>query len=178
MRGTLGGNLGEFGPLLLDLADGTLDGLFGGVAPLPPALISLGTDVNQGAIVPTDLRQTYAEFDPIYEADETIATLEFSHDFGALTLTSVTGYQETSFLTQTDYNWTVAAHRLQRAGGGGADGRIRRRADQRDRSARCSARWTAASATSARSRATTISRIRKRISGRRSCACLRSSMGR
>ena len=54
------------------------------------------------------MRQTYAEFDPIYEADETIATLEFSHDFGQLTLTSVTGYQETSYLTQTDYNWTVA----------------------------------------------------------------------
>ena len=108
MRGTLGGNLGEFGPLLLDVADGVVDGLFGGVAPLPPALINFGTDVNQGAIVPSDLRQTYAEFDPIYEADETIATLEFSHDFGPLTLTSVTGYQETSYFTQTDYNWTVA----------------------------------------------------------------------
>jgi iron complex outermembrane receptor protein len=108
MRGTLGGNLAEFGPLLLDLADGTLDGLFGGVAPLPPPLIALGTDVNQGANVPADLRKTFAEFDPVYEADETIATLEFSHDFGALTLTSVTGYQETSYFTQTDYNWTVA----------------------------------------------------------------------
>jgi outer membrane receptor protein involved in Fe transport len=110
MRGTLGGNLAEFGPLLLDLANdpAPLDGLFAGVAPLPPALVALGTDVNLGAIVPADMRKTYAEFDPVYRSDETIATLEFSHDFGRFTFTSLTGYQDTSYLTQTDYNWTVA----------------------------------------------------------------------
>ena len=107
MRGTLGGNLGEFGPLLLDLADGAVNNSFFG-APIPPQLISTGTDVNMGSIVPADLHQTYAEFDPIYEADETIATLEFSHDFGSMTLTAIGGYQETSFLSQTDYNWSVA----------------------------------------------------------------------
>jgi iron complex outermembrane recepter protein len=107
MRGTLGGNLAEFGPLLLELADGVVDNSFFG-QPLPPALIATGTDVNTGGVVPTDLHQTFAEFDPIYEADETVITLEFSYDFGPLTLTSVTGFQETSFLSQTDYNWTVA----------------------------------------------------------------------
>ena len=40
---------------------------------------------------PPDLRKVSAEFDPTYEADETIATLEISPDFGGLTLTSVTG---------------------------------------------------------------------------------------
>ena len=54
---------------------------------------------------PPDLRKVSAEFDPTYEADETIATLEISYDFGGLTLTSVTGYQDTSFLSNTDYNW-------------------------------------------------------------------------
>jgi iron complex outermembrane receptor protein len=114
LRGTLGGNLGEFGPLLLDLESlpgqpPVLDGLFLGFAPIPPALIVAGRDVNQGAIVPNDVRQIYAEFDPIYEADETVATLEFIHDFGNLTFTSLTGYQDTSFFSQTDYNSTVAA---------------------------------------------------------------------
>ena len=107
MRGTLGGNLGEFGPLLLDLADGTVNNSFFG-APLPPQLIQYGTDVNSGSVVPADLHKTYAEFDPIYQADETVATLEFSHDFGNLTLTAVGGYADTSFLSQTDYNWSVA----------------------------------------------------------------------
>ena len=107
MRGTLGGILGEWGPLLLDLGDGTPDGSFAGF-PLPPALINTGTDVNTGSPVPRDLHKTFAEYDPIYRADETIGTLEFSYDFGPMTLTTVAGYQETSFLSQTDYNWTVA----------------------------------------------------------------------
>ena len=103
MRGTLGGILGEWGPLLLDLGDGTPDGTFAGF-PLPPALINTGTDVNTGSPVPADLHKTYAEYDPIYQADETIGTLEFSYDFGPMTFTTVAGYQETSFLSQTDYN--------------------------------------------------------------------------
>lgn len=107
MRGTLGGILGEWGPLLLDLGDGTPDGSFAGF-PLPPALINTGTDVNTGSPVPRDLHQTFAEYDPIYQADETVGTLEFSYDFGPVTLTTVAGYQETSFLSQTDYNWTIA----------------------------------------------------------------------
>jgi iron complex outermembrane receptor protein len=112
MRGSLAGNLAEFGPLLLDLASlpgesPVIDGLFLGLAPIPPALVQLGTDVNQGAPSSTSLRETYAEFDPTYQADETIATLEFVHDFGSLTLTSLTGYQETTFVGRTDYNWST-----------------------------------------------------------------------
>ena len=90
MRGTLGGILGEWGPLLLDLGDGTPDGTFAGF-PLPPALINTGTDVNTGSPVPSDLHKTFAEYDPTYKADETVATLEFSHDFGPMTLTTVGG---------------------------------------------------------------------------------------
>jgi iron complex outermembrane receptor protein len=107
MRGTLGGILAEWGPLLLDLGDGTPDNSFAGF-PLPPALIATGTDVNQGSPVPSDLHKTFAEYDPIYQADETVATLEFSYDFGPMTFTTVAGWQETSFLSQTDYNWTIA----------------------------------------------------------------------
>ena len=107
MRGTLGGILGEWGPLLLDLGDGTPDGTFAGF-PLPPALINTGTDVNTGSPVPADLHKTFAEYDPTYHADETIGTLEFSYDFGPATLTMIGGYQETTFKSQTDYNWTIA----------------------------------------------------------------------
>jgi iron complex outermembrane recepter protein len=106
MRGTLGGILAEWGPLLLDLADGTPDGTFAGFT--LPALINTGTDINTGSPVPRDLHKTFAEYDPIYKADETVATLDFSHDFGPVTFTAIGGYQETSFLSQTDYNWTVA----------------------------------------------------------------------
>ena len=60
--------------------------------PLPPALINTGTDVNTGSPVPADLHKTFAEFDPIYEADETIAhagvlarlRLDDLHDSGGL----------------------------------------------------------------------------------------------
>lgn len=107
LRGTLAGNLAEFGPLLLDLADGAVNNRFYG-APIPPQLILTGTNLNQGAIVPADLHKTYAEFDPTYQADETIATLALVHDFGSLTLTSLTGYQQTTFVGRTDYNGSVA----------------------------------------------------------------------
>jgi iron complex outermembrane receptor protein len=91
LRAALGGTLGELLPLVAGF----------------PALIAPGTDVNQGGFVPADLRQVYAEYDPTYEADETIATIELMHDFGSMTLTSVTGYQETSFAATTDYNWAA-----------------------------------------------------------------------
>jgi len=91
-RGTLGGNLAE----QLALALGY------------PALIQPGTDMNQTALNPPDLRKVAAEIDPTYKADETIATLEFSHDFGRYTLNTVSGYQDTSFVGQVDYNWNAA----------------------------------------------------------------------
>ena len=174
MRGTLGGILGEWGPLLLDLGDGTPDGTFAGF-PLPPALINTGTDVNTGSPVPSDLHKTFAEYDPTYQADETVATLEFSYDFGPMTFTTVAGYQETSFLSQTDYNWTVAGlpyngPAVPAFGGGIPISEI-------DRSAARLAQ-PATSATSACSRATTISRTRKPTSGRPRCACPRSSRAR
>jgi iron complex outermembrane receptor protein len=70
-----------------------------------PELIALGTDMNAGFQNPRDMRTVSAEFDPTYEADETIVTLEITHDFGNLRLTSITGYQETKFVGRTDYNW-------------------------------------------------------------------------
>ncbi len=103
LRGTLGGTLGELLPLVVP-----------GAAAV--ALIAPGTDMNAGAVVPNDYRKVSAEFDPTYEADETIATLEFFHDFGSITLTSVTGYQETTLVSRADYNWVAGT--LDYNGGG------------------------------------------------------------
>jgi outer membrane receptor protein involved in Fe transport len=93
-RATLAGVLAELVPIIQQSQG----------VPLP-GLVLPGTDINQAFVNPADLRKVSAEFDPTYEADETIATLEFVHDFGTITLTSVTGYQETTFVGRTDYNW-------------------------------------------------------------------------
>ena len=103
-RASLGGTLGELLPIVL------------GPAVAPAALIAPGTDVNQGALVPTDLRQVNAQFDPTYKADETIGTLEFIHDFGPITLTAITGYQETTLVSRTDYRWLVVPNNYNGAG--------------------------------------------------------------
>jgi len=104
-RGTLGGVLAELVPFIQQQQG----------VPLP-GLVTLGTDLNAGFVNPQDLRKVSTEWDPTYEADETIATLEFVHDFGSLTLTSVTGYQKTQFVGRTDYNWNSPVARYN--GGG------------------------------------------------------------
>jgi iron complex outermembrane recepter protein len=93
-RATLGGTLGE----LLPLVQG---------AP-QAALINVGVDGNLNVPNPRSLRQVAADFDPTYEADETIVTLELRQEIGAFTLTSISGYQETSFIGRTDFNQNVA----------------------------------------------------------------------
>lgn len=92
-RGTLGGNLAELLPIIASF----------------PALTLPGTDLNATVINPPNLREVYAEFDPTYEADETIVTLEFTHNFDQFTFTAVAGYQETSFVGRTDYNWNAGS---------------------------------------------------------------------
>jgi outer membrane receptor protein involved in Fe transport len=51
-------------------------------------------DYFAGAINPTDLRQVSQDIDPEYFVEEWNASFEFSHDFGGMTLTSLTGYQQ------------------------------------------------------------------------------------
>ncbi len=99
-RGTLGGTLGELLPLVLAAQVPGAQNL---------ALIAPGTDGNLNVLNPANLRQVAADFDPTYKADETIVTLEISQEIGAFTLTSITGYQETSFVGRTDFNQNMAA---------------------------------------------------------------------
>lgn len=87
---------------------GTLGGVFAeqlGLVLGYPTLVMPGTDLGADAVNPPDLRTVAAEFDPTYESDETIATLELTQELGQFTLYSVSGYQDTSFLARIDYNW-------------------------------------------------------------------------
>ena len=58
---------------------------------------------------PNDLRDTISDFDPIYEADETLVTLVVSHELDKHTLHLVTGYQDTEVDSQMDYQWSVGS---------------------------------------------------------------------
>jgi iron complex outermembrane recepter protein len=93
-RGTLGGTLGELLPLVF------------GAPQL--ALINPGVDGNLNVPNPQSLRQVAADFDPTYEADETIVTLELRQELGDFTLTSISGYQETTLISRTDFNQNMA----------------------------------------------------------------------
>jgi iron complex outermembrane recepter protein len=58
---------------------------------------------------PSGLREVSMDYSPSYYAEETIATLEFNHDFGELKLTSLTGYVEGNFDASYDGDTTVAS---------------------------------------------------------------------
>ncbi|MFK8050664.1 MAG: TonB-dependent receptor [Halioglobus sp.] len=58
---------------------------------------------------PDNLREAISEFDPIYESDETMVTLNVSHSFARHTVSFVAGYQDTTVLSEQDYQWSLAA---------------------------------------------------------------------
>ena len=68
----------------LGVVTGTLPGGFG------PAAI----DYFRGAINPANLRIANQDVDPSYFVEEYNGSLELTHDFGSVSLTSLTGYQE------------------------------------------------------------------------------------
>ena len=71
----------------------------------PLSLFQLGS--NERNAVPADVRKVASEQDPLYEADETLATLTIKQGLGDnYSLTFVGGYQDTSVLSQMDYQWT------------------------------------------------------------------------
>ena len=87
------------------------DALIGGLAGDPAlgsalSLFQLGS--NERGTIPADIRKVASEQDPIYESDETLATLTIKQRLGEEhLLTFVGGYQDTSVLSQMDYQWTV-----------------------------------------------------------------------
>ncbi len=73
----------------------------------PLGLFTYGN--NSPGEEPRDLRKVFADFDPIYEADETLVTLDIAHEIGDYTVALVAGYQETTVLSRMDYTWNVGA---------------------------------------------------------------------
>lgn len=71
----------------------------------PLGLFEYGS--NNPGEEPRDLRKVFADFDPIYEADETLVTLDIQHELESHTLALVAGYHETSVLSRMDYTWNV-----------------------------------------------------------------------
>jgi iron complex outermembrane receptor protein len=55
---------------------------------------------------PDDLRKVRSEFDPEYNSDETLVTLNISHSLGNHTLALVAGYQDTTVESEMDYQWS------------------------------------------------------------------------
>ena len=56
---------------------------------------------------PSDLRKVNADYQPVYESDETLLVLELKHSFELYTINAIAAYQETSVLSRQDYLWTV-----------------------------------------------------------------------
>lgn len=79
-----------------------------------PGSFAAGVDYFAGAVNPTDLRVVNQDVDPTYRALEESATLEVSHDFGALSLTSLTSYQRIKRDILNDFDRNVATVSLLR----------------------------------------------------------------
>lgn len=81
------------------------------LAPLAAGLAlgsSYGPDIYNGVVNPADLRTVSVDFNPTYQADETIAMFNITHDFEKFSVKLTGGYQESSVNSRTDYNLTVA----------------------------------------------------------------------
>lgn len=73
----------------------------------PLGIFPFGT--NSSSEEPRHMRKVNADFDPIYEADETLVTLGLEHEMGDHTLALVAGYQDTTMYSRMDYTWNVGA---------------------------------------------------------------------
>ncbi len=71
----------------------------------PLGIYEFGSNVR--AYNPTDIREVYTEFDPTYESDETLVTLNISHAFDKHTMNIVAGYQETTVESEQDFLWNI-----------------------------------------------------------------------
>lgn len=74
--------------------------IFGGaIGVFPP-----GGNIYAGAPNPTDLRKVAADYDPTFFGSELLGTLELQHDFGPVSLISLTGYSRGKTEANTDYD--------------------------------------------------------------------------
>jgi len=57
----------------------------------------------------SDPREQWMDFTPQYKVEDTIISFELNHDFGDLTLTSLSGYHSSELDAMNDYDFTVAS---------------------------------------------------------------------
>lgn len=57
----------------------------------------------------SDPRKQFLDFTPAYEVEDLMASFEINHDFGSMTLTSLTGYHSSDLNARNDYDYTVAS---------------------------------------------------------------------
>jgi len=79
---------------------GLLPSQLGIFAPTPPL-------ANNQSANPRDMRKVNMDYEPKYDADETLVTLRFEHEFERYSLVALAGYQDTSVLSRQDYNNNV-----------------------------------------------------------------------
>jgi outer membrane receptor protein involved in Fe transport len=70
----------------------------------PPGVFPKGGNIYAGAVNPANLRQVSADYDPTYFGEELLATLDLSHDFGSITVNSLSGYAKGETEANTDYD--------------------------------------------------------------------------
>jgi outer membrane receptor protein involved in Fe transport len=73
-----------------------------------------GGNIYAGAVNPANLRQVSADYDPTFFGTELLGTLELSHDFGPVTLNSLSGYAEGKTEANTDYDNAASDFRFLR----------------------------------------------------------------
>jgi len=67
-----------------------------------------GTDAFAGIVNPADYRTVNLDYNPTYQAEETILQARLEHDFGSMRLTATGGYTDGSVRSRTDYNLLVS----------------------------------------------------------------------
>ena len=66
--------------------------------------LSPTVDYFAGSVNPTDLRQINQDIDPGYYEDEVFGTFELSHDFGDISVTALTSYQDRHYQDTNDFD--------------------------------------------------------------------------
>ena len=82
------------------------------LAPFTGVLVAPGFNIYAGAQNPTDLRSVAADYDSTFVGDQTSVTGEISHDFGGVTLLSLTGFTKGKSEANTDFDNSVLPFRF------------------------------------------------------------------
>lgn len=74
--------------------------------------VASGDLIYDGATNPEDFRKVSADYDPTYDAEQFYGTLNIDHDFGSLVLTSVTGFNWSTYVGNTDWDNSALSYRF------------------------------------------------------------------